>query len=54
MLVEPAPEGDERDVLLTVVQPEKVPAAVGAGTDGEDDEPAEVPASETPEEPPEA
>ena len=25
VMVEPAPEGDDRDVILTVVQPEKVP-----------------------------
>ena len=31
MIVEPAPEGDEREMILSVVKPEKepVPAAVG-------------------------
>jgi hypothetical protein len=40
-MVEPAPEGDEREMLLSVVPPEEpVPAAVGARegeTDDEDD-----------------
>jgi ATP-dependent Clp protease ATP-binding subunit ClpC len=31
VMVEPAPDGDEREMLLSVVKPEKpVPAAVGA------------------------
>jgi ATP-dependent Clp protease ATP-binding subunit ClpC len=38
VMVEPAPEGDEREMLLSVVKPEKpVPAAVGA-REGEADE----------------
>jgi ATP-dependent Clp protease ATP-binding subunit ClpC len=36
VLVGRAPEGDEREVVLSIVQPEKVPAAVGAP----DEEPA--------------
>ena len=31
VVVDPAPEGDDRDVILTVVEPKKVPAAVGGG-----------------------
>ena len=40
MVAEPAPEGDEREMLLSVVEPEKppVPAAVGAREGGEDEE----------------
>src|ERR671921_432520 len=39
VLVEPAPEGDEREMILSVVQPEKpVPAAVGAHGEGESEE----------------
>jgi ATP-dependent Clp protease ATP-binding subunit ClpC len=31
VMVEPAPEGDEREMILSIVKPEKpVPAAVGA------------------------
>ena len=52
VLVEPAPEGDERAVVLTIVQPaEKVPAVVGAGDSDEpqaesgEDAPAEPAAS---------
>jgi hypothetical protein len=38
-MVEPAPEGDEREMLLSVVKPEKpVPAAVGARDEGSDEE----------------
>ena len=38
VMVEPAPEGDEREMLLSIVKPEKpVPAAVGA-REGEADE----------------
>jgi hypothetical protein len=38
-MVEPAPEGDEREMLLSVVKPEKpVPAAVGARDEGGDEE----------------
>ncbi len=51
VIVEPAPEGDDRDVILTVVQPDKIPAAVGGG-DG--DEPDEVQAGEPPDDEPEA
>jgi hypothetical protein len=29
-MVEPAPEGDEREMLLSIIKPDKVPAAVGA------------------------
>jgi hypothetical protein len=37
VMVEPAPEGDEREMLLSVVKPEK-PAPVGVGgREGEDD-----------------
>ena len=32
VMVEPAPEDDDRDVILTVVQPDKVPAASAAAT----------------------
>jgi ATP-dependent Clp protease ATP-binding subunit ClpC len=39
VMVEPAPEGDEREMLLSVVKPEKpVPAAVGARSEGEAEE----------------
>jgi ATP-dependent Clp protease ATP-binding subunit ClpC len=39
--VEPAPEGDEREMLLSIVKPDKpVPAAVGAREGGEDEEKA--------------
>jgi ATP-dependent Clp protease ATP-binding subunit ClpC len=39
VMVEPAPEGDEREMLLSVVKPEKpVPAAVGARDEGGDEE----------------
>ncbi|HVP03197.1 MAG TPA: ATP-dependent Clp protease ATP-binding subunit [Solirubrobacteraceae bacterium] len=31
VLVDAAPEGDERDLILTVIEPTKVPAAVGGG-----------------------
>ena len=47
VMVEKAPEEDDREVSLTVVEPTKVPAAVGAGTAdaateaGEDEGPAE-------------
>jgi len=44
VMVEKAPEEDDREVSLTVVEPTKVPASVGAGTaeaSGEDDGPAE-------------
>ncbi len=51
VIVEPAPEGDDRDVILTVVKPDKIPAAVGGG-DG--DEPDEVQAGEPPDDEPEA
>jgi len=38
VMVEPAPEGDEREMLLSIVKPEKpVPAAVG-GREGGDEE----------------
>jgi ATP-dependent Clp protease ATP-binding subunit ClpC len=46
VLVDRAPDGDEREVVLSIVQPEKVPAAVGAP-----EEPAateEPPADEEP------
>ncbi len=46
VVVDPAPEGDDRDVILTVVKPEKVPAAVGGG-----DAPADEPAAEVGEPP---
>jgi ATP-dependent Clp protease ATP-binding subunit ClpC len=45
VMVEKAPEEDDREVSLTVVEPSKVPAAVGGGTaeavTGTDDTPAE-------------
>ena len=38
-MVEPAPEGDEREMLLSIVKPEKpVPAAVGAPRGGDEEE----------------
>jgi hypothetical protein len=41
-MVEPAPEGDEREMLLSIVKPEKpVPAAVGAREGGEEGKPAD-------------
>ena len=53
VMVDPAPEGDEREMILSVVQPpEKVPAAVGAGDEGEEPEAAED--DDTPKEPAEA
>ena len=33
VMVEKAPDEDDREVSLTVVEPTKVPAAVGAGAD---------------------
>ena len=52
VLVDPAPEGDDREVILSVVQPpEKVPAAVGAG---EGEEPEAATDDDAPEEPTEA
>jgi hypothetical protein len=39
-VVEPAPEGDERDVILTVVKPEPRPTPVGVGGRKEGEEPA--------------
>ena len=42
VMVEPAPEGDEREMLLSIVKPEKpVPAAVG-GREGEGEEPEKI------------
>src|SRR5262249_29250285 len=52
VMVEPAPDQDDRDVILTVVQPpEKVPAAVGGG---EGEESSEEASAETPDEVPES
>ena len=42
VVVDVAPEGDEREVTLSVVAPEKVPATVGGGEPAED-EPAARP-----------
>jgi ATP-dependent Clp protease ATP-binding subunit ClpC len=39
VMVDPAPEGDEREVLLSVVEPKKVPATVGGGGEEETSEP---------------
>src|SRR5438552_9738389 len=41
VVVEPAPEEDERDVILTVVKPEPEPTPVGVGGRKEGEEPAE-------------
>src|SRR5687767_7089813 len=42
VLVEPAPEGDEREMLLSIVKPEKpVPAAVGAREGETEEKPAD-------------
>lgn len=38
MLVELAPEGSEEEVVLTVIEPLKVPAAVGAPEQTHDDD----------------
>jgi ATP-dependent Clp protease ATP-binding subunit ClpC len=49
VLVEVAPEGDDREVILSVVAPEKVPAAVGGGDEPAAEEPpADEPATEEP------
>ncbi len=42
VVVDVAPEGDDREITLSVVAPEKVPAAVGGGEPAED-APAEAP-----------
>jgi ATP-dependent Clp protease ATP-binding subunit ClpC len=42
VMVEPAPEGDEREMILSIVKPEKVPAAVGAREEGEPEADKEV------------
>ena len=53
VMVDPAPEGDEREMILSVVQPpEKVPAAVGASDEGEEPEAADD--DDAPKEPAEA
>ncbi len=39
VVVDVAPEGDEREITLSVVAPEKVPAAVGGGDEPSEDEP---------------
>jgi ATP-dependent Clp protease ATP-binding subunit ClpC len=42
VMVEPAPEGDEREMLLSIVKPEKpVPAAVGAREGGDEEKPVD-------------
>ena len=42
VMVEPAPEGDEREMMLSIVKPEKpVPAAVGAREGGEEEKPVD-------------
>jgi ATP-dependent Clp protease ATP-binding subunit ClpC len=44
IMVEKAPDEDDREVSLTVVEPKMVPAAVGAGAEAaatDDDTPAE-------------
>jgi ATP-dependent Clp protease ATP-binding subunit ClpC len=42
VMVDPAPEGDDREVILTVVEGEPAPKPVAVGAEGsEDDEPAE-------------
>jgi ATP-dependent Clp protease ATP-binding subunit ClpC len=47
VLVEPAPEGDEREVMLTVIKGEPAPTPVGVGAEGG----REVQAESTPEVP---
>jgi ATP-dependent Clp protease ATP-binding subunit ClpC len=41
IMVEKAPDEDDREVSLTVVEPKKVPASVGGGSAEADDGPAE-------------
>jgi ATP-dependent Clp protease ATP-binding subunit ClpC len=43
VLVEKAPEGEEQDLTLTVVKPEKKPTPVGVGGRKEGEEPGEEP-----------
>ena len=62
MLVEVAPEGSEEEVTLTVIEPLKVPAAVGAaeqtheddGDDSGDQAESSEPSDDSASEPPEA
>ncbi len=47
VMVEPAPEGDDREVLLSVIEPQPAPQPVGVGAEGGSDEPEdESPADE--------
>ncbi len=41
VMVDPAPEGDDREVVLTVVEGEPAPKPVAVGADGGDEEPSE-------------
>jgi ATP-dependent Clp protease ATP-binding subunit ClpC len=42
VVVEPAPEGDERDMILSIVKPEPKPTPVGVGGRKEGADPAET------------
>ena len=46
VMVDPAPEGDERKVLLTVVEPKPAPTPVGVGAEGGGDEGEQASAGE--------
>ncbi len=41
VMVDPAPEGDDREVILTVVAGEPAPKPVAVGADGSDEDPPE-------------
>jgi ATP-dependent Clp protease ATP-binding subunit ClpC len=41
VVVDKAPEGDERDLILTQVKGERKPTPVGVGAEGGDESPAE-------------
>jgi hypothetical protein len=40
-MVDPAPEGDDREVILTVVAGEPAPKPVAVGAEGSDEDPPE-------------